>query len=177
MTLRTELEDHQVRGRPGRWTSRRFLPSRPDREAPGAGRWPPRARNRTGWAVQLGTAVTPRTYPLWWSTTTPSSWAAAIGEEGARVLVLADEPATTCYLPEHQAFVRWLGADSEVGLIAAVNAVLNDPTAQWETCGAWETDGSAVLMESVTDGAELEVEYTNGAGLPEPATVPIWLRH
>ncbi|MEV8536387.1 Imm21 family immunity protein [Streptomyces sp. NPDC051211] len=88
-------------------------------------------------------------------------------------LVLADEPATTCYLPEHQAFVRWLGADSEADLIAAAKAVLADPTTQWEKCGVWETDGPAVLMDSVTDGAELAVEYPDGGGLPEQAPVPI----
>ncbi|MGW6357954.1 immunity 21 family protein [Streptomyces sp. NPDC055092] len=97
----------------------------------------------------------------------------AIGDEGARGLVLADEPATTCYLPEHQAFVRWLGADSQADLIAAAKAVLTNPTTQWEKCGAWETDGPAVLMDSVTDGAELDVEYPIGGGLPEQAPVPI----
>lgn len=97
----------------------------------------------------------------------------AVGEEDARGLVLADQPATTCYLPEHQAFVRWLGADSAAGLIAAAEAVLSDPTTQWETCGAWETDGPAVLMDSVTDGAELDVEYPNAGGGPEQAPVPI----
>jgi hypothetical protein len=97
----------------------------------------------------------------------------AVGAEGMRGLVLADEPATTCYLPEHQAFVRWLGADSEADLIAAAKTVLTDPTTQWEGCGVWETDGPAVLMDSVTDGAELDVEYPNGGGLPEQASVPI----
>ncbi|MEV6357269.1 Imm21 family immunity protein [Streptomyces hydrogenans] len=97
----------------------------------------------------------------------------AVGEEGIRGLVLADEPATTCYLPEHQVFVRWLGADSEADLIAAAKTVLTDPTTQWEECGVWETDGPAVLMDSVTDGAELDIEYPNGGGLPEQAPVPI----
>ncbi|MFE6909031.1 Imm21 family immunity protein [Streptomyces erythrochromogenes] len=44
---------------------------------------------------------------------------------GAQVLVLEDEPATTCCLPEHRAFLRWLAADSEAGLKAAAEAVLN----------------------------------------------------
>ncbi|MGW3623660.1 Imm21 family immunity protein [Streptomyces sp. NPDC000880] len=97
----------------------------------------------------------------------------SVGEEGARGLVLADQPATTCYLPEHHAFVRWLGADSEADLIAAAKAVLTDPTTPWEKCGVWETDGPAVLMDSVTAGAELDVEYPNHGGLPEQAPVPI----
>ncbi len=97
----------------------------------------------------------------------------AVGEEGARGLVLADEPASTCYLPDHRAFVRWLGAESEADLFAAAEAVFADPTTEWEECGVGETDGPAVLMDSVTAGSELDVEYPNGGGLPEEAPVPI----
>ncbi|MFF3669427.1 Imm21 family immunity protein [Microtetraspora malaysiensis] len=98
----------------------------------------------------------------------------AVGEEGARGLVLADEPASNCYLPEHQAFVHWLGADCEADLIGAAQVVLADPTTVWEECGVWETDGPAVLMDSVTAGAELGVEFPNGGGMPEQAPVPLW---
>ncbi|UGY90271.1 Imm21 family immunity protein [Streptomyces gobiensis] len=97
----------------------------------------------------------------------------AVGEEGLRGLVLADDPARTCYLPEHHAFVRWLAAESEADLIAAAKTVLADPTTEWEECGVWETDGPAVLMDSVTAGAELDVEYPDGGGLPEQAAVTI----
>ncbi|CAM5714003.1 Imm21 family immunity protein [Streptomyces antimycoticus] len=97
----------------------------------------------------------------------------AIGGDGPRGLVLADEPATTCYLPEHRVFVRWLGANADADLIAAARAALADSTTEWEECGVWETDGPAVLMDSVTDGNELDVEYSNGGGLPEQAPVPI----
>ncbi|MEU7742885.1 Imm21 family immunity protein [Nonomuraea sp. NPDC049158] len=97
----------------------------------------------------------------------------AVGEEGARGLVLADEPASSCYLPEHRAFVRWLGANCEAALIAAAQAVLADPTTVWEVCGVWETDGPAVLIDSVTAGAELGVEFPDGEGLPEQAPVPL----
>ncbi|MFG3227359.1 Imm21 family immunity protein [Kitasatospora sp. NPDC048194] len=97
----------------------------------------------------------------------------AVGNEGARGLVLADEPASSFYMPEHQAFVRWLGANSEADLIAAAQAVLADPTTEWEDCGVWETDGPAVLMDSVTAGADLGVEFPNGGGLPEQAPVPL----
>lgn len=96
-----------------------------------------------------------------------------VGGQSARGLVLADEPAMTCYLSEHQAFVRRLGADSEADLIAAAQAVLADPAVEWEECGLWETDGPAVLMDSATEGAELTVEYPNGGGMPEQAPVPI----
>ncbi|SCF65046.1 Imm21 family immunity protein [Streptomyces sp. Ncost-T10-10d] len=97
----------------------------------------------------------------------------AVGGNGPQGLVLADEPATTCYLPEHQVFVRWLGAGSEADLIAAARAVLTDPTAEWEECGIWETDGPAMLMDSVIAGNELDVEYPSGGGPPEQAPVPI----
>lgn len=64
----------------------------------------------------------------------------AIGGDGPRGLVLADEPATTCYLPEHRVFVRWLGANADADLIAAARAALADSTTEWEECGVWETD-------------------------------------
>ncbi|MFB7025629.1 MULTISPECIES: Imm21 family immunity protein [unclassified Streptomyces] len=44
-----------------------------------------------------------------------------IDENGAQALVLADEPANSCYLPQHRAFLRWLAADSEAGLRAAAD--------------------------------------------------------
>ncbi|MEU2509240.1 Imm21 family immunity protein [Streptomyces sp. NPDC007863] len=97
----------------------------------------------------------------------------AVGGDGAWGLVLADEPATTCYLPEHRVFVRWLGADSDADLVAAARSVLADPVTEWEECGVWETDGPAMLMDSVTAGNELDAEYPDGGGPPEQAPVPI----
>ncbi|NGN62558.1 hypothetical protein G5C51_01380 [Streptomyces sp. A7024] len=97
----------------------------------------------------------------------------AVGADGAQGLVLADEPASSFYLPEHRAFVRWLGANSEDDLLAAARAVLADSTAMWEECGIWQTDGPAVLMDSVTAGAEVSVGYPNGAGMPEQAPVAL----
>ncbi|MER7581844.1 Imm21 family immunity protein [Kitasatospora sp. NPDC097691] len=97
----------------------------------------------------------------------------AVGGEGACGLVLADTPDKSCYLPEHRAFVRWLGAHSEADLITAARAVLADPTTVWEECGVWETDGPAVLMDSVMAGADLGVEFPNGGGVPEQAPVPL----
>lgn len=57
------------------------------------------------------------TPPLRTTTTGPRSvndlvGVTAVGEDGAQALVLADEPVTSCYLPEHRAFLRWLAADS-----------------------------------------------------------------
>jgi len=80
----------------------------------------------------------------------------AVGGNGRQGLVLADEPARTCYLPENQTFVRWLGAESEADLIESAKELLDDPTVDWEECGTWETDGPAVLMDSVTAGARAE---------------------
>ncbi|WP_370155971.1 Imm21 family immunity protein [Streptacidiphilus sp. EB129] len=63
-------------------------------------------------------------------------------------------------------------ADSEADLVAAAEAALADPASEWEECGTWETDGPAVLMDSATAGAELNVEYPGG-GFPEQAAVPL----
>ncbi|WP_327429724.1 Imm21 family immunity protein [Streptomyces sp. NBC_01236] len=42
-------------------------------------------------------------------------------------LVLADQPAPSCYLPERRTFLRWSAAHSESDLLAAAEAVLADP--------------------------------------------------
>ncbi|MFJ3670334.1 Imm21 family immunity protein [Streptomyces sp. NPDC090106] len=94
----------------------------------------------------------------------------AVGAEGATALVLADEPAKTCFLPEEQLFVRWLAADSEEELLAGAEAVTADPDTPWEDCGLWASDGPAVLMDSAEAGVDLGVEYPNG-GQPEQAPV------
>ncbi|MER5717535.1 Imm21 family immunity protein [Streptomyces sp. NPDC002132] len=65
------------------------------------------------------------------------------------------------------------GANCEVDLIAAAEAVLADPTTAWEERGVWEMDGPAVLIDSVTAGSELGVEYPASSGVPEQAPVPI----
>ncbi|WP_406131721.1 Imm21 family immunity protein [Streptomyces sp. NBC_00989] len=96
----------------------------------------------------------------------------AVGGSGAQALVLADEPATSCYLPEDRVFLRWLAAYSEAGLKAAAKAVLADPATSWEECGTWLSDGPAVLMDSAEAGSELGVEYPGG-GMPAQAPVPL----
>ncbi|MFJ9417241.1 Imm21 family immunity protein [Streptomyces sp. NPDC101227] len=93
------------------------------------------------------------------------------GATGARALVLGDEPATTCYLPERHAFIRWLAADSDAELLAAAEMVLNDPTTAWELCGYWETDGPSVLMDSADAGPDLGKPYSDSTRLPEQASV------
>ncbi len=93
------------------------------------------------------------------------------GHSNASALVLGDEGATTCYLPEYRAFMRWLAADSDAELLAATEATLNDPATPWEECGLWETDGPAVLMDSVEAGKNLDLPYPDGRGQPDQAPV------
>ncbi|MEU6181260.1 Imm21 family immunity protein [Streptomyces coeruleorubidus] len=95
-----------------------------------------------------------------------------IGSEGSG-LVLADEPATTCYLPEQNVFLRWLAADSDAELLDAAKAVMEDPATDWEDCGVWETDGAAVLLDSAVGGADLAVEYPGEGGWPEQAHISV----
>jgi hypothetical protein len=92
---------------------------------------------------------------------------------GRQALVLADEPAPTCYLPEYHTFVRRLGADSEADLIDAAKDLLDDPAVDWEECGIWETDGPAVLMDSVTAGTDLNVAYPDDGAMPAQALISI----
>jgi hypothetical protein len=94
------------------------------------------------------------------------------GGKGAQALVLADEPAMTCYLPGHRAFLRWLAATAETELATAAGRVLADPTTAWEDCGTWTTDGPAVLMDSANTGTDLSTGYPDGK-LPEQAPVPL----
>ncbi|ARF59234.1 hypothetical protein B1H19_04695 [Streptomyces gilvosporeus] len=101
-------------------------------------------------------------------------WAGVIsvGADGAMALVLADEPATTCFVPEKLMFVRWLAADSEAELFAAAEHVLAGRDTAWEDCGLWVTHGPAVLMDSAEAGAALGTEYPGG-GRPDQAPVPL----
>jgi len=98
--------------------------------------------------------------------------AIAVGDQGAQALVLADEPATSCYLPQHRAFLRWHAAGSGAELTATAIRVLADPATAWQDYGTWTTDGPAVLMDSANAGTDLGVEYPGG-GLPDQAPVPL----
>lgn len=79
-----------------------------------------------------------------------------VGAQRHQALVLGDEPAITCYLPEHRAFVRWLAAESEAALIEAALALLAGPATSWVDCGVWETDGPAMLFDSANAGHDLD---------------------
>ncbi|MGW2784067.1 Imm21 family immunity protein [Streptomyces populi] len=67
-----------------------------------------------------------------------------------RALVLGDEPASTTYLPEHGAFVRWHAARSDDELLAAVPAALAQ--AEWEEEAEWTVPGPVVLFEAAWSG-------------------------
>ncbi|TWD21655.1 immunity protein 21 of polymorphic toxin system [Streptomyces sp. T12] len=96
----------------------------------------------------------------------------AVGDKGAQALVLADEPATTRYVPEHNLFLRRLAADNEAELAATAQAALMDRTTPWEEYGTWTTDGPAVLMDSAEAGSDLNQEYPDG-GTPSYAPLPL----
>ncbi|WP_406144264.1 Imm21 family immunity protein [Streptomyces sp. NBC_01012] len=95
-----------------------------------------------------------------------------VDENGAQALVLADEPTTSCYLPQHRAFLRRRAADSEAALKAAADTVLADRARVWEEFGIWASDGPTVLMDSAVAGSDLGVEYPDG-GMPAEAPVPL----
>ena len=96
----------------------------------------------------------------------------AVDGNGAQALVLADEAAASCCLPEHRAFLRWLASGSEAGLKAAARAVLADPVTRWEECGTWLSDGPAPLLDSAEAGSELYIKYPGG-GMPAQASVSL----
>ncbi|MFE2534838.1 immunity 21 family protein [Streptomyces sp. NPDC059371] len=67
-----------------------------------------------------------------------------------RALVLGDEPASTTYLPEHGAFVRWYAARSEDELLAVVPEALAQ--AEWEPEAEWTVPGPVILFEAAWPG-------------------------
>ncbi|MFF7813413.1 Imm21 family immunity protein [Streptomyces sp. NPDC007945] len=51
-------------------------------------------------------------------------------------------------------------------LLADARTDLTAPATGWQECEAWETDGPAVLMDSVTAGADLDVEHPTAEHSP-----------
>ncbi|WP_026401024.1 Imm21 family immunity protein [Actinomadura rifamycini] len=68
-------------------------------------------------------------------------------------LVLGDEPATTTYLPDERAFLRWSAADSEAALVAAAETALRS-SVRWDEELTWDAGGPAVLFDSAYPGPE-----------------------
>ncbi|MET8261772.1 Imm21 family immunity protein [Micromonospora sp. NPDC005205] len=93
----------------------------------------------------------------------------------AQALVLADEPASTTYLPDRRIFVRWLYADSEAEVVRLVPRAVE--IADWEDAGTWTTSGPAELFDSAytDDGLEhtthLTVDLARGTYLIRTALV------
>lgn len=119
-------------------------------------------RGCTETGVMAGDATAPDDYDRACAVDGPAG-VITVGEDGAQALVLADEPATTCFLPEHRTFLRWLAADSETGLKTAAGAVLSDPATAWEECGTWSSDGPAVLMDSAEAGSAPDTDPSGDA--------------
>ncbi|MBM0202538.1 HAD hydrolase-like protein [Micromonospora sp. STR1s_5] len=71
-----------------------------------------------------------------------------------QALVLADEPASTTYLPDRRIFVRWLYAVSEAEVVRLVPRAVE--IADWEDAGTWTTSGPAELFDSGFTGDGLE---------------------
>ncbi|MFI1530989.1 immunity 21 family protein [Streptomyces griseus] len=128
-------------------------------------------RGCTETGVMVGDATAPDDYDRACAVDGPAG-VITVGENGAQALVLADEPAPSCFLPEHRAFLRWLAADSEVELKAAARTVLANPATEWEECGTWSSDGPAVLMDSAEAGSALYTEHPGG-GAPSQASVAL----
>ncbi|MFI6085719.1 Imm21 family immunity protein [Streptomyces sp. NPDC051217] len=97
-----------------------------------------------------------------------------VGTGDAQALVLGDEPAKTCFLPDRNIFIRWLAADSYAELLPAAETLLADPATPWKHGAVWETDGESVLMDSAEAGDDLGQPYPHNMQLPEqaPADVP-----
>ncbi|MEW2429213.1 Imm21 family immunity protein [Micromonospora sp. NPDC047644] len=97
-------------------------------------------------------------------------------EVGAdQALVLADEPASTTYLPDRRIFVRWLYADSEAEVVRLVPRALE--IADWQDAGTWTTSGPAELFDSGYTGdglkhtTHLAVDLARGTYLIRTAVV------
>ncbi|MGV9267791.1 Imm21 family immunity protein [Kitasatospora sp. NPDC003701] len=67
-------------------------------------------------------------------------------------LVLADEPASTAWLPEQGVFVRWSAAESEEALLGSVDAALL--AAAWGPEVIWQVPGPVVLFDAAWTGEE-----------------------
>ncbi len=65
-------------------------------------------------------------------------------------LVLGDEPASTAWLPDHGAFVRWCAADSEAEVLAGVAAGLDG--AEWGPEVSWHVPGPVLLFDAAWPG-------------------------
>jgi hypothetical protein len=75
-----------------------------------------------------------------------------VGESHA--LVLGFDPASTAFLPDRGAFVRWIAAESEAELLDSVETAL--ASVVWEETVVWDVPGPVVLFDSAYLGDEAE---------------------
>ena len=90
-----------------------------------------------------------------------------------QALVLADEPASTTYLPDRRIFVRWIYANSEAEVVRLVPRALK--IADWKDAGTWTTSGPPSCSTPATPatGWSTEDERADGPlGILEPGTSP-----
>lgn len=96
-------------------------------------------------------------------------------EHQRTALVLWDEPLRTAYLPEHQAFVQWLYADSEDELIQMVNSHIS--SVAWEDGPSIDVRDTAILFDASRPGTELasgdSLEIQLGRGVYRVRTADI----
>lgn len=91
------------------------------------------------------------------------------GRSGSVALVLRDPWATT-YISTLNAFVQWIGADSEGEVVSAAETVATDRSFEWEEFGSWRLDESAVIMDSFFTMSQRK--QANAAGfLPGPTSI------
>ncbi|WP_459649668.1 Imm21 family immunity protein [Kitasatospora sp. Ki12] len=84
---------------------------------------------------------------------------------GAQALVLGEEPMSTAYLPEQGLLLRWMAAESEEAVLAAVPQALR--LASWEPESAWEVpDGPVYLFDAGWTGEESAAEHRLRLDLP-----------
>jgi hypothetical protein len=86
----------------------------------------------------------------------------------AQALVLGDTPALTTFLTERKALVRWVGADSEEGIVHAAMEVMDAEPAPEDEALTWTIEEPLILFDSVLGHEEvpswehLRVDLTPG---------------
>lgn len=72
-----------------------------------------------------------------------------IDVDSAQALVFGDEPGATAFLPERNALVRWIGADSEDDMVEAAIEVIETESVPDDEELTWTVDERLVLFDAV----------------------------
>ncbi|MFJ9459819.1 Imm21 family immunity protein [Kitasatospora sp. NPDC101447] len=84
---------------------------------------------------------------------------------GAQALVLGDGPLSTTHLPERGLLLRWMAAESEEAILAALPRALQ--LAEWEPELTWEVgNGPVYLFDAGWTGGESATEGRLRLDLP-----------